>query len=57
MAARPLRRKILVAYATTDGQTRKIADFIGARIAALGGEPTLLDLGEHGRANLAGSMR
>lgn len=38
--------RVLVVYATTEGQTRKIATRIAARLGATGHEPTLVDATE-----------
>lgn len=56
--------KILIAYATTEGQTRKVARFAADRLAAAGHGVELLrvedaeglDLGRFDRAILAGSV-
>lgn len=40
--------KILIVYGTTEGQTRKVAEFMADRIAALGHTPTLIDAVETG---------
>jgi menaquinone-dependent protoporphyrinogen oxidase len=43
--------RVLVVYATTEGQTRKIAGRIAARIAETGHEPTTADAAEVGPAH------
>lgn len=39
--------KILVEYATTEGQTRKIAKFVASKLSDLGHEVTRRDLSDH----------
>lgn len=43
--------RVLVVYATTEGQTRKIAGRIAARVAETGHEPTTADATEAGPAH------